>query len=277
MSSTLFTKQPLALRRTAIVVFVAIVLMLLDSKNPNWFQPLRNITHASMQPIYQLATYPKFVSQWVAGQTDSKQALQRENLQLKAELATAKVRLQQQDYLIAENSRLQGILSATRPDNYHLILSQQTIGTDSNPLRQMMVIDKGENDGVAIGQTVLDEHGILGQVLNVYPKTSRIILLSDEQQSVAVVVKRTGQRAIVSGTGNPQYLSLDYIFKATDVRIGDELISSGLGGRVPAGFPVGRVAKIESEQAGGYAKILVKPEADFTNTSYVLLLQPKGS
>lgn len=276
MASTLFTKQPLALRRTAVVVFVAIVLMLLDSKNPNWFQPLRNLTHASMQPIYQLATYPTFISQWVGGQLDSKQSLQRENLQLKAELATAKVRLQQQDYLIAENSRLQGILSATRPDNYNLILSQQTIGTDSNPLRQMTVIDKGSDNGVFIGQTVLDEHGVLGQVINVYPKTSRVILLSDEQQSVAVVVKRTGQRAIVSGTGNPQYLSLDYIFKATDVRIGDELISSGLGGRVPAGFPVGRVAKVEDEQAGGYAKILVKPEADLTNTAYVLLLQPKG-
>jgi len=101
------------------------------------------------------------------------------------------------------------------------------------------------------------------------------VLISDDQQSVAVTIKRTGQKAIVSGKGNPQYLVLDYIFKASDVRIGDELISSGLGGRIPAGFPVGRVAKVEAEQAGGYAKIMVKPAANFINTSYVLLLQQK--
>ena len=88
------------------------------------------------------------------------------------------------------------------------------------------------------------------------------------------LARRQGQPVWVETC--PQYLVLDYIFKASDVRIGDELISSGLGGRIPAGFPVGRVAKVEAEQAGGYAKIMVKPAANFINTSYVLLLQQKG-
>ncbi|MFW2177618.1 MULTISPECIES: rod shape-determining protein MreC [unclassified Moraxella] len=275
MSLTIFTQQPLAMRKTAIVAFIAVVFMLLDSKNPTWFQPLRNVSHASMQPIYQMSAYPSFFGHWVDGSTTSKEALRRENIQLKTALAHANAQLQQQDYLIAENSRLQGILSATRIDQFNLVLSQ-VIGTDSNPLRQMVVINKGAKDGVKIGQTVLDEKGILGQVINVYDDTCRVLLISDDQQSVAVTIKRTGQKAIVTGKGNPQYLSLDYIFKASDVRIGDELISSGLGGRIPAGFPVGRVAKVESEQAGGYAKIMVTPSANFVNTSYVLLLQQKS-
>ena len=186
-----------------------------------------------------------------------------------------KGQLQRQDYLVAENARLQGILSTTIPSQFNLMLASKAIGTDSNPLRQMIVINKGKQDGVIIGQTVIDEKGILGQVLNVYDNTSRVVLLTDEQQSVGVTVKRTGQNAIVSGKGNPQFLSLDYIFKATDVRVGDELISSGLGGRIPAGFPVGRVSKVEDEQAGGFAKIMVTPTANFVNTSYVLLLQSK--
>lgn len=275
MSLTIFSQQPLAIRRTVIVVFIAIVLMLLDSKNPAWFAPVRDMTHAAMQPIYQMSAYPSFFGNWVAGKATSQETLRRENIQLKAELVHAKAQLQQQDYLIAENARLQGILSATRPNQFDLVLSQ-VIGIDSNPLRQIIVINKGKKDGVAIGQTVIDEKGIMGQVINVYQDTSRVLLISDEQQSVAVTIKRTGQKAIVSGKGNPQLLSLDYIFKASDVRIGDELTSSGLGGRIPAGFPVGRVAKIETEQSGGYAKIWVTPAANFVNTSYVLLLQQKG-
>ncbi|WP_410472704.1 rod shape-determining protein MreC [Faucicola mancuniensis] len=275
MSLTLFSQQPLALRKTAIVVFCAIVLMLLDSKNPEWFQPFRNASHAAMQPIYQFSTYPSFFGSWLDSKTESKEALRRENIQLKTEILHMKGQLQRQDYLVAENARLQGILSTTIPSQFNLMLASKAIGTDSNPLRQMIVINKGKQDGVIIGQTVIDEKGILGQVLNVYDNTSRVVLLTDEQQSVGVTVKRTGQNAIVSGKGNPQFLSLDYIFKATDVRVGDELISSGLGGRIPAGFPVGRVSKVEDEQAGGFAKIMVTPTANFVNTSYVLLLQSK--
>lgn len=274
MSLTIFSQQPLALRKTAIGVFLAIVLMLLDSKNPAWFAPIRDTTHAAMQPIYQLSSYPVFFGHWLEGSFESKEALRRENAQLKAELLHAQAQLQQFDYVVAQNARLQGILSTTKLDQFNLLLSK-VIGTDVNPLKQVLVLDKGTKEGVAVGQTVIDEKGILGQVINVYPDTSRIMLISDDQQSVAVTIKRTGQKAIVTGKGNPQYLSLDYIFKATDVRVGDELISSGLGGRMPAGFPVGRVAKIDTEQSGNFAQITVLPAANFVNTSYVLMLQGK--
>lgn len=275
MSLTLFSQQPLSLRKTALVVFVAIVLMLLDSKNPAWFSSIRSVSHAAMQPIYHFSSYPNASAHWLAGTLESKEALRRENMQLKAELAQAQAHLQRQDYLVAQNARLQGILSTTKIDQYNLKLSQ-VIGTDSNPLNQILVLDKGAKDGVVIGQTVIDEKGILGQIINVYPDTSRMLLISDEQQSVAVTIKRTGQRAIVTGKGNTQFLSLDYIFKATDVQIGDELISSGLGGRMPAGFPVGKVAKVNTEQSGNFAQILVTPAANFADTSYVLLLQNKN-
>lgn len=276
MSLTLFSQQPLSLRKTALAIFIGIVLMLLDSKNPAWFTPVRNLSHAAMQPIYHFSSYPSALSHWLNGTLESKEVLRRENMQLKAELAQAQAHLQQQDYLVAQNARLQGILSTTKFDQYNLKLSQ-VIGTDSNPLNQILVLDKGAKDGVVIGQTVIDEKGILGQIINVYSDTSRMLLISDEQQSVAVTIKRTGQRAIVTGKGNAQFLSLDYIFKATDVQVGDELISSGLGGRMPAGFPVGHVVKVNTEQSGNFAQILVTPAANFVNTAYVLLLQDKNS
>ncbi|MEC9444568.1 MAG: rod shape-determining protein MreC, partial [Pseudomonadota bacterium] len=201
-------------------------------------------------------------------------ALRRENMQLKSQLIHAHAKLQQQDYILAQNARLQGILSTTKPEQFDLNLAQ-VIGTDTNLLRQIVVLNKGKQDGVQVGQTVIDEDGILGQIINVYPNTSRLLFITDDQQSVAVTVKRTGQRAIVTGQGIPSALSLNYVFKTSDVRVGDELVSSGLGGRIPAGYRVGRIAHIKDGQADNFRIIEVTPSANFIDNAYVLILQDK--
>lgn len=254
---------------------VALVLMLLDASNPKWFTKIRSTSHAAMQPIYQLSLIPSFAGEWGEGRLQSKEALRRENIRLEAELVQAKARLQAQDYLIAQNARLNGVLSATEPTSHEMIVAK-VIGTDNNPLKQIVVLNRGENHGVHTGQTVVDENGILGQVLNVYPNTSRLLLISDEEQSVSVVVARTGQRAMVTGGGTPDSLSLDYIFKTSDVQVGDELISSGLGERIPAGYKVGTVTDIDTTRTDNFADIRVTPAANFLNSSFVLILKEKS-
>ncbi|MBE0440547.1 MAG: rod shape-determining protein MreC [Psychrobacter sp.] len=274
MIPSIFARQPLALRKTAIVLIAALVLMWFDSKNPEWFNSIRNTSHAAMQPIYELSLLPSYAKHWASGSLQSKETLRRENIQLKSQLIHAQAKLQQQDYILAQNARLQGILSTTKPEQFELNLAQ-VIGTDTNLLRQIVMLNKGARDGVQVGQTVIDETGILGQIINVYPNTSRLLLITDEQQSVAVTVKRTGQRAIVTGQGIPTSLSLDYVFKTSDVRVGDELVSSGLGGRIPAGYRVGRVAHIQNTQADNFKTIEVTPAANFIDNAYVLILQDK--
>ena len=274
MIPSIFARQPLALRKTAIVLIVALVLMWFDSKNPEWFNPVRSTSHAAMQPIYELSLLPSYAKHWASGSLQSKEALRRENMQLKSQLIHAHAKLQQQDYILAQNARLQGILSTTKPEQFDLNLAQ-VIGTDTNLLRQIVVLNKGAQDGVQVGQTVIDEEGILGQIINVYPNTSRLLLITDEQQSVAVTVKRTGQRAIVTGQGIPTSLSLNYVFKTSDVRVGDELVSSGLGGRIPAGYRVGRIAHVKDGQADNFRSIEVTPAANFIDNAYVLILQDK--
>lgn len=274
MIPSIFARQPLSLRITAIVLIAALILMWFDSKNPEWFKPVRNLSHSAMQPIYELSLLPSYASHWVRGSAQSKEALRRENVQLKSQLIHAQAKLQQQDYILAQNARLQGILSTTRPEQFDLNLAQ-VIGTDTNLLKQIVVLNKGEQDGVQVGQTVIDEDGVLGQIINVYPNTSRLLLITDEQQSVAVTVKRTGQRGIVTGEGIPSSLQLNYVFKTSDVRVGDELISSGLGGRIPAGYRVGRIAYIKDTQADNFRSIKVTPAANFIDNAYVLILQNK--
>lgn len=275
MAMSIFTRQNLSIGKTAAIVLVAVILILVDSKKPEWFSWLRGSSHAAMQPIYQMSVLPSFMGHWAGGTFSSKEALRRENVQLQTQLLHANTKLQQQDYVLAQNARLQGILSATKSDGYTQHLAQ-VIGTDTNPQKQIMVLNKGREDGVEVGQTVIDERGLLGQIINVYPSTSRLLLITDELQSIAVVVRRTGQRAIISGQGTPKSLGLKYIFKTSDIRIGDELISSGLDGRFPAGYRVGRVESINPVQTDEFMNISVAPAADFYSSAYVLILQPKN-
>lgn len=272
--SNLFSDRPLLFKKTLVLVVVSLVLILLDSKNPGWFASIRSASHASMQPIYQLSLIPSGFGHWFTGVSQSKESLRRENVRLQTELIQTKARLQQQDYLLAQNARLKGVLSATQSGDHQLMLAQ-VIGTDTNPLKQIVVLNKGSSDGVQIGQTVIDENGILGQIINTYPNTSRLLLITDEQQSVSVVVARTGQRAMVTGGGRVGALTLDYIFKTADVVEGDELISSGLGDRIPAGYKVGTVGLIDgtTTRTDNFADITVVPAANFLNSSYVLILQ----
>ena len=274
MTPSIFARQPLSLRKTVVVLIAALILMWFDSKNSDWFKPVRSTSHAAMQPIYELSLLPSYAKHWAGGSLQSKEALRRENMQLKSQLIHAHAKLQQQDYILAQNARLQGILSTTKPEQFDLNLAQ-VIGTDTNLLRQIVVLNKGEQDGVQVGQTVIDEDGVLGQIINVYPNTSRLLLITDEQQSVAVTVKRTGQRAIVTDQGIPSSLSLNYVFKTSDVRVGDELVSSGLGGRIPAGYRVGRIAHVKDEQTDNFRTIEVTPAANFIDNAYVLILQDK--
>lgn len=197
---SLFADRPLLFRKSIGLMVVALILILLDSKNPEWFALFRSASHSAMQPIYQFSLIPSGLGHWADGRSQSKESLRRENIRLRTELLQAKARLQQQDYLLAQNTRLKGVLNTTQSGNYRMQLAQ-VIGTDTNPLKQIVVINKGENDGVQIGQTVIDENGILGQIINTYPNTARLLLITDDQQSVSVVVARTGQRAMVTGMG----------------------------------------------------------------------------
>ncbi|WP_066801803.1 rod shape-determining protein MreC [Moraxella oblonga] len=274
MLPSIFSKKPLFVRMTIGFLVVALILMLLDGKNPARFMFLRDMGHAMMQPVYQSSVGASHVMNYAESSVYSKESLRRENIRLQTELLQARAKLQVQDYILAQNARLNGILSTTSADRYDMTLAR-VIGTDSNPLKQMVVIDKGEKDGVFIGQTVIDEKGVLGQILNTSANTSRLVFITDEQQSVAVIVARTGQRAMVSGGGTPDSLSLDYIFKSADVQVGDELISSGLGDRFPAGYKVGTVSDIDTTRTDNFADIKVTPSASFLNSSYVLILRPK--
>lgn len=274
MEQNLFSREPLGFRAFALALIASMLLMVSDWQHPNWFKPVRDALHAAYNPIYQLANYPVLSSQWLSQQAKSEEVLRRENTAMQAELLQAQVRLQKLAELSAENSRLRGLLDTPLILDGRLLIAE-IIGTDTNPLRHILVINRGQKDGVFVGQTVLDNQGVMGQVLAAYPQSSRILLLSDKEHSASVRVERTGMRAILTGTGDSGSLLLEYVPNTADIVVGDRLITSGLGERFPAGYPIGVVSSVHQQGSQEFAEVRVKPIARLEGSHHVVLLFSK--
>lgn len=271
MQPNLFSRQPPSFRSFVIAVITCLVLLFFDWRMPHVVQPARDVLYAAYNPIYAIASYPVLSREWLNQQTKSEQQLRRENTAMQAELLQAQVRLQKLSELSAENARLRGILNTPLIIDGRMLISE-VIGTDADPLRHIIIINRGSANQVEVGQTVLDDKGIMGQVIDVYPHSSRVMLLSDKEHSLSVRLERTGMRAIVSGTGDLGRLSMQYVPTSAAIKTGDKVFSSGLGEHFPAGYLVGEVSAVRRNNTGEFAQIDVKPAAQLSGGHHVVVL-----
>lgn len=271
MQSNIFSRQPPAIRSFTLALIACFVLIFINWRYEEWLTPVRNLVHRAFNPIYALASYPVLSGDWFRQQNKSEDQLRRENTAMRAELLQNRVRLQKLSELSAENTRLRGLLNTPLIIDGRMLISE-VIGTDTDPLRQILIINKGRHEQVKTGQTILDDKGIMGQVIDVYPHSARVMLLSDKEHAISVRIERTGMRGIVAGTGDSGRLSMQYVPNTADIKVGDKLISSGLGEQFPAGYPVGRVTAIARHGAGEFATIDVKPLAQLEGGHHVVVL-----
>ncbi|MFM7810785.1 MAG: rod shape-determining protein MreC, partial [Acinetobacter junii] len=258
MQPNLFSRQPPSFRSFVIAVITCLVVLFFDWRMPYVIQPARDVLYAAYNPIYALASYPVLSREWLNQQTKSEAQLRRENTAMQAELLQAQVRLQKLSELSAENNRLRGLLDTPLIIDGRMQIAE-VIGTDADPLRHIIIINRGSVDHLKVGQTVLDDKGIMGQLVDVYPHSSRVMLLSDKEHSLSVRLERTGMRAIVSGKGDLGQLKMDYVPTSANIKIGDKVFSSGLGEHFPAGYLVGTVSKVSRHTSGEFAEIGVQP------------------
>ena len=148
----------------------------------------------------------------------------------------------------------------------------EVIGTDADPLRHIIVVNRGASSQLKVGQTGLDDKGIMGQIIDVYPHSSRIMLLSDKEHSLSVRLEHTGMRAIVTGTGDLGHLKMEYVPTSANIKVGEKVYSSGLGAHFPAGYLVGTVSKVNRHNSGEFAKIEVIPAALLAGGHHVVVL-----
>lgn len=271
MQPNLFSRKPPSFRSFVIAVITCLVVLFFDWRMPHVVQPAREVLYAAYNPIYALASYPVLSSEWLNQQTKSEAQLRRENTAMQAELLQAQVRLQKLSELSAENNRLRGLLDTPLIIDGRMQIAE-VIGTDADPLRHIIIINRGALDHLKIGQTVLDDKGIMGQIIDVYPHSARIMLLSDKENSLSVRLERTGMRAIVSGTGDLGQLKMQYVPTSANIKVGDKVFSSGLGEHFPAGYLVGTVSKVSRHNSGEFAEIDVMPTAQLASGHHVVVL-----
>lgn len=232
---------------------------------------VRSALLTTLNPIEQAATFPKYIYQLTSSDYSTIGELKLENQKLQTETLLLKAKMLQFKNLELELARLEGLLGTTgKMDNKRVQIATVEFFS-SNPLSQFITLNKGSLDDVEIQQVVIDEQGIMGQIINNTPTTSRVLLITDPDHQIPVRIQRTGQRGILAGTGHDS-VTLTFIPKNSSIEVGDLIESSGLGRVFPAGYPVARVNKIDHLKAEAYLEITATPVAQLREAQKVLIL-----
>lgn len=238
-----------------------------------YLSTVRNGFSVVVSPLQYAVDYPVRVIGWIQSLIGSKKALIDENIQLRYQQTVLEAELQKLLIIQKENSQLKELL-LTSSKAHTRAMAAQILAVDTSSARQIVVLNKGARDGVYTGQPILDAKGVMGQVIDVGPITSTVLLISDSKSAVPVRNNRTGERAILVGTNRIQRLSLINLPKTSSIHPGDVLVTSGLGGRYPEGYPVGLVEEVNSLPGEDFVKVMVSPVALLNRNRLVLLIWP---
>lgn len=256
--------------RLLVLTVLSVALMVVDARF-TLLKPVRSQMSLVLMESYWITDLPQRLWQGVASQFGSRTELVAENEKLKTENLLLQGRMQKLAALTEQNVRLRELLNSSALVNEKVEVAE-LIGMDPNPFTHRIIINKGERDGVVLGQPVLDARGLMGQVVELMPYTSRVLLLTDTTHSIPVQVNRNGLRAIASGTGNPERLELRHVADTADIKEGDLLVSSGLGQRFPAGYPVATVKEVIHDSGQPFAIVRAVPTAALNRSRYLLLV-----
>jgi rod shape-determining protein MreC len=267
----LYGRGPSPGLRFTLFAILSIVLMYYD-RHGHLVQRLRYAMQAAVYPVQVAVGSPQQLFRALSDGLQTRRALRAENTQLRSQLHDLQLSTLRQAALEQENAQLRELRASLPPLIRHWQLAQ-IIDVETDPLRQRIVIDKGAHDGVAVNQAVVDGHGILGQVERVGPFSAEVILVTDPEGAIPVQVLRDGLRTIAVGGGTDGEIVLPYLASNADIRSADLLVTSGLGGVFPAGFPVGRVMGVSRESSQLPAQVRAQPVADIERDREVILLQ----
>ena len=249
--------------------------MFLDLKSSG-FKDLKTKSTASVYPLQRLVDIPINVLR----QSAMYCTLQRDLVKLNGELQLSQLylkgQLQKLQSLEAENDRLKTLLNSSA-NNKDSLLIASILQVSSDPFSHKIVLNKGTADAVSEDQPIIDANGVMGATISTGKHSSRAILITDANYSIPVESLRNGIRAIAAGTGQITQLVLQHVPNGMDIKVGDLFITSGLGGKFPAGYPVGNVISVKNDISRPFALIKLKPRAKLDRTREVLLVKSVDS
>lgn len=272
---TIFSRGPSLATRLTMAVILSCTLIFVDHKLDG-FQSTRLYLNSALSPLQYIANLPSLILNLSAKKLTSHQDLVAENQRLTDQLFVAGEKLQRFAVLEQENKDLRALLDAPIAADYKKIIAE-LMSVDRNPFSRQIMINKGTLSGIYRSQALVDEFGVIGQVMEVGTTNSRVLLLTDVTHSIPVRSLRNNIRFIASGSGGINELFLEHVTHSSDVQVGDVLVSSGLGGVFPAGYPVAKVSKVDKDERQEFATVLATPLAALDRIKYVLLLEQETS
>lgn len=271
----IFGSGPALSLRFAIVFVLSIVAMTVDVYTDSSRQ-IRSTLNSIVAPVQYLADLPQELFEGAAKYGASKQKLLDQNEKLQILQLEQNEKLQRYEMLMAENARLRALLDTNiRVEAKKAVAEIMSVA--SHPYSHNVVIDKGLSDEVYEGQPVLDHMGVVGQVVSAGNNTARVILLTDQTHAIPVRVLRNDIKGVLNGTGNINLMSLSNMPHDTDIQVGDLLITSGLGGVFPDGYPVAKVVDVKTDLSKPFLEITATPAAQVNRLKHVLLLWTQAS
>ncbi|MEK9588113.1 MAG: rod shape-determining protein MreC [Gammaproteobacteria bacterium] len=268
--NTLFTRTTPSPSLAIVLILTCALTLWIDSSS-DYLRGFRQATSPWIEPVIGMAHLPLRLSsgvsdtfQTIVDRGERVDALEAENFELRA-LASRMAGL------VAENARLRALLGSSSQIESDALIAE-VLSLEQRSDRHRLILDKGERDGVRVGQAVIDSTGLLGQVTEVMPGLSKVMLVTDPSHAVPMLNERTGQQVIAEGTGDRQQLSVRFISVSADIRLGDSLVTSGLGRRFPRGYPVGQISNIEMIPGESFQSVDMSISSKPHAIDHVLLL-----
>ena len=263
--------------RCVLYSLLALALIIVD-KRYDHLGKIRRLLSVVAYPVQIAVASPFEGWHWLRDSVTTRDALRADKTKLEAELRVAQFRLQRYEALEAETQRLRALRDNTAGVTDRFVIGD-VMNVDLDAFRERVLVDKGAGDGIYVGQAVLDSGGVFGQVARVGQLTSEVILVSDAAHAIPVQINRNGLRTVAVGTGDTNRLKLPYLPTSADVVAGDLLVTSGLGGGFPAGYPVGTIAEVKRDPAQSLADVDVKPAAALDRSKELLFvwLKPQAA
>jgi rod shape-determining protein MreC len=269
-SKHLFATDTVTNIRIIVFALVSLAMMTLDHRH-HYLNALRDTLSTLVYPVQYVIQLPIRTGRWLSENLATRAALLEENKQLRQNQLLINARLQKLTALEEENRRLRMLLGSSVSFQERVLISE-LLTVDFDPYRHQILLDKGARDGIRVGQPLLDQQGIIGQISQANTLTSNAILITDPNHSLPVQVNRNGLRTLAVGTGNFQELELPYVPNNEDIQVGDLLITSGLGGHFPRGYPVAKIARVEFDRGNPFARIIATPTAQLDRSREVLII-----
>ncbi|MCU7842613.1 MAG: rod shape-determining protein MreC [Candidatus Thiodiazotropha sp. (ex Monitilora ramsayi)] len=266
----IFTQGPSITTRLVVAALLSISLMVLDHRF-NTLESLRSTLSVVLYPVQYLASLPTQLSESAGNAFVSRSQLKEDRDELHDENLQLLARLQKFEALEAENMRLRALLDSSFKVGDRVLIAE-LVAVEQDPFRQVVLINKGKTSGLFKGQPVLDANAVVGQVTHINPFTASVLLITDATHALPVQVNRNGLRTIALGTGLINQLELPHLPNNADIKVGDLLVTSGLGGRFPPGYPVAQVVSVEREPGRPFASVIAETTAHLDRVREVLMV-----